>query len=153
MVQGFWTRNSDPAWRQTSFIEAITNQAKKAFRGVEYLKFHKLLVYHKGCGFGLHVDQKRASGMTHTVIVNIPVEGGNEYEYVAGSKARIRNDTKVNLCAFRFDVPHAIRMIKGRRLCLVFHAYSFVQEETFVPIIKRPRFFPDSAQTTSERVD
>ena len=59
----------------TSFIEAITNQAKKAFRGVEYLKFHKLLVYQVGCGFGLHVDQKRASGMTHTVIVNIPVEG------------------------------------------------------------------------------
>lgn len=131
----------------TYFVDAVLAKIKATWSTVQRLQFHKLLMYDERGGFGLHVDQRRHPEMTHTVIVNVPVEGGNEYEFVR-STSSIRKDDVVNIVGFVYNTPHAVRMIRGKRICLVFHAMSPAPDvpPTDPFAFGDPRSHPDSVQ-------
>lgn len=112
------------------FVEAVLLETKRAlscFSAVASLRFHKLLLYDTDGAFGMHTDQLRHVGMTHTVVVNVPVAGGSEYLFQvgAGNEPTLRRDEgALTACVFTSTLHHSMRMVRGRRMALVFHLIS-----------------------------
>lgn len=145
------TRLTDPQFRasreisnvllDSNFVTCVIMEIRRAGGPLhERLQFRKLLLYTEEGGFELHFDHISHPRMTQTVVVNVPVEGGNEYELTRGPKVERRQDDTVNIFGFGCNIEHAVRMIRGKRVCLVFDGISMSPATTRTPVARASPF-------------
>lgn len=84
------------------------------------LQLIKVILYDENGYFGEHTDQIRHIDMSYTVVVNIPVESGSEYTFAVYKKNYIMDGNKLNVIAFNPNLTHSLKMLSGKRMCLVF---------------------------------
>lgn len=101
------------------------------------LHFHKCLLYGPNGGFAEHRDKLRYKNMTHTVVVNLESDDPTYYNFtVNGETYELCGSNHMSYHIFDRTVMHSVKMIKGFRVCLVFHVVDHDKSQ-FPSLIER----------------